>query len=188
MQIRVTVSPEGEAAVETVSLLEDLWHDYRYFLKHAESFASSEEAHAGLMEKRYSRAACVLFMFYLEGVLNNWLSELLVDEEWRKEEFTSIERKLTKVADLVPVDASCLEAFRKAKSIRNALAHLKPGNDLELWDALSVDSLRDAEAKIIFWLDAVEKDLGSSRHPNTKKESRALREALGAGGGEHTDD
>jgi hypothetical protein len=179
MEIRVTISG-GRAQVETISMLEDLWHDFGFFKSQALRFEHQDAtANDRLVAKRYQRAALLTLIFYLEGVLNQWLKELLAEAEWSAIERKCLELKIAKIQERVPAVSEGLPEIAETKRIRNALAHLKPGGDLELYDKINRELLESTEASVMTWLDGMERVLGVPRHPNTESESKELRDALG---------
>ena len=180
MEIRVTIDG-SRAQVETISILEDLWHDFEFFKSNAlrldQSDAPTSER---LLAKRYQRAALLTLIFYLEGVVNHWLKELLADAEWKAvERKWCLELKIDKIQERLAAASEGAPEITEAKKIRNALVHLKPGSDLELYDKINVDLLEATERRIVTWLQATERALGIPRHPDTEADSKDLRDALG---------
>jgi len=77
-QLRITIEHKPNGSIESVevlqiSILEDLWHDYLHFKKEARASSS-------FRQKRYLRAAILVFVAYLEGVVNRWYNNWLVDQ------------------------------------------------------------------------------------------------------------
>jgi hypothetical protein len=171
MEITLTIPPNGQSiAVETISILEDLWHDYQFFRGQA-SMLDCPGFKPGdrLVAKRFRRAALLMLHSYREGVANRWLRGLRQDSER-----STIERKR-----LIAAVKARTAAADRLKNIRDDIVHLTPGNDLKLYDEITDELLGEAEASITAWLDEVEVLIGVERHPNTREESRALRQALG---------
>jgi hypothetical protein len=179
MEIRVTIRG-GSARVETISILEDLWHDFEYFKSRAARL-DRPGASAGehLRAKRYRRAAIVMLAFYFEGVVNSWLHALLKREEFHAIERKPLDVKVKRLLDSVGSKGQHALKTSAAKQFRNELAHLKPGRDLELFDKVTKPTLASSESTLVGWLTNMERLLGLSRHPNTEAESRGLRAALG---------
>jgi hypothetical protein len=148
VQIRVVIPRSGEVTVETISILEDLWHDYLFFRSQAAAIEQPEVTADGrLVAKRYRRAALLMLVFYLEGVVNRWLQHLLKEADWPAWEKMPLTMKAKRIEAAINVDASL--GIDKAKSIRNALAHLKPGGDFKLFDSVTDDLLAEVEASVV---------------------------------------
>jgi hypothetical protein len=171
MEITVTIPPDGgPITVETISILEDLWHDYQFFRCRANALdCPGSKPGDRLVAKRFRRAALLMLHFYREGVANRWLKGLRHDSE----------RSAIEKQRLIAAVKSKLSAVDKLKKLRNDIVHLKPGNDLKLYDEITDELLGETEARITAWLDEVEVLIGVERHPNTREESKALRQALG---------
>jgi len=180
MEIRVTIGADGDTTVETISALEDLWHDFQFFKERAIEFddpARTPTEH--LIAKRYRRAALPALLVYLEGVLNNWLAGLLQESNWLKIERKCLELKIGAIQEHLAVGADSKPEVAEAKRLRNTLVHLKPGADGELYDKITQELVDATESSVSAWLTNVERLLGVQRHPNTEAESRELRDALG---------
>jgi hypothetical protein len=54
------------------------------------------------------------------------------------------------------------------KRLRNELVHFKGGNDWNLFNEISLETLLQTENSITLWIDTVEKSIGMSRHPITE--------------------
>lgn len=180
MEIEVLIYPSGDFKVKTVSILEDMWHDYEFFKSQAADLekrpATPDEM---FLVKRYQRAAVLMLVFYFEGVVNHWLKHLLGEPGWLAVERKPLEKKVQCIEESLTPQASTSVDISEAKSIRNALAHLKPGGDLKLFEAVTENLLAESEKAIVSWLLEMEKRIGKERHPDTREASRPLREALG---------
>lgn len=182
MEIRITIPPGGGSfRFETISILEDLWHDYQFFRDRALEIENTTQAPPGeqFIAKRYHRAALVMLVFYLEGVVNRWLQLFVESSEWAEIEKHRLTDKIKRLEKRTPRKPSARPRFTQAKRVRDALAHLKPGGDLEIYDKVNGKLLAETEATITAWLTEMEELLGVARHPNTQEESRPFREALG---------
>jgi hypothetical protein len=180
VQIRILISPSGDSQIETVSILEDLWHDYEFFKSQAANLEQQPTSPDELfLVKRYRRAALLMLVFYLEGVVNQWLKHLLGEPEWLSLERKPLEKKIRCIEERLTPRLNTGVDISEAKSIRDALAHLKPGGDLKLFEAVTETLLAESERAIASWLTEVEGRIGKERHPNTREASRPLREALG---------
>jgi len=180
VEIQVLISPSGDAHIETVSILEDLWHDYEFFKRQAVNLEQRPTAPDELfLVKRYRRAALLMLVFYFEGVVNQWLKYLLGEPEWSTMEKKPLKKKVQCIEERLTPRPNTSVDIEEAKSIRDALAHLKPGGDLKLFEAVTESLLAESEKAIVGWLTEVEGRIGRERHPNTREASRPLREALG---------
>ena len=178
MEIRVTIR-DGNARVETISALEDLWHDFEFFRERAIEFDDPTGTPTDLLiAKRYRRAALLSLLIYVEGVINRWLASLLPEAEWVAIERKHLEFKMDAIQRRLPTGAESRPEVTEAKTLRNTLVHLKPGADGELYDKITQQFLNETERNVSAWLNEVERLLGLERHPNTEEESRVLRQAL----------
>ena len=163
-----------------VSMLEDLWHDFEFFRNEAAARDQPDgSATDRLVAKRYYRAALLLLMFYLEGVANAWLKQLLTSAEFEAIERKCLDLKIRELQKRSGNTSLALPTVGDAKSIRNALAHLKPGHDLELYDTIGPTVLASTEDSIAAWLRSISAALHIEPHPDTESESRSLCNALG---------
>lgn len=170
----------GHARVETISMLEDLWHDFEFFKSESARFQKPQGSVSNqLIAKRHQRAALLMLVFYLEGVLYHWLKQLLPKAGFVSLERKGLEIKVEKIRERAGVTSQPSAAIAELKTIRNALVHLKPGQDLALYDKISPELLESTESSIVTWLEAMGQALGLPRHPNTETESKELRDALG---------
>ncbi len=185
MEIHVTFDTSGTVRVETISILEDLWHDFLHFKARASELQKSA-AFTGnyLLAKRYWRAALLALVCYFEGVVNQWLQLLLTKSQWRKAQQEPLDAKVE------TIHKRCLAkqkpAISEIKRLRNMLVHLKPGKDGALYERIGPQALDAAEAQITEWLTHMEVALCFSRHPDTRAESKLFTKDLGinAPGGE----
>jgi hypothetical protein len=179
MQMRIVVSPDGQTRVETLSTLEDLWHDFLFFKLRGEECDQAFSETDRLTAKRYRRAALLTIIFYFEGVLNRWLRLLLSPEDWQSEERKSLEKKVDLVHTRLPEGVQSKPDIREAKRLRNMLAHLKPGVDIELYESITGELLEETESAIVAWLGEVETSLKLERHPDTRIKSQEFTDKLG---------
>jgi len=181
MEIRVTVAPDGKTEIESISALEDLWHDYLFFRSRAKELDQpSCTTTDGLDSKRYYRAALLALVCYFEGVLNRWLQHLLGEAEWRGVERQCIEKKVDLVDSRAAHGGGPVPDIAAAKGLRNTLVHLKPGADGEVYDKINRELLDETEEQVTRWLTAVEASTQLRRHPDTRAESWKFSDALGA--------
>jgi hypothetical protein len=179
MQIRVTIR-NGSALVETVSVLEDLWHDFVYFKERAGHLNRPKASVSDrLRAKRYQRSAIVMLAFYFEGVVNRWLHLRLPPVDFIAIERKPLDVKIERLIALAGAGRKLNLKADAAKRLRNVLAHLKPGHDLALFDEVTTATVLSSESTLVGWLQEMEQVLGQSRHPHSEAESRSLRSALG---------
>lgn len=168
MEIQILISPSGDATVETVSALEDLWHDYEFFKSQAASLERRATAPNDMfLVKRYRRAALLMLVFYFEGVVNRWLKHLLGCAEWLKVERKPLAKKVRCIEERVMPSLNRSVSIDDAKSIRNALAHLKPGSDLSIFEAVTHSLLAESEKAMASWLTEIERAIGKERYTPT---------------------
>ncbi len=178
-----------------VSTTEDLWHDFLYFKGRTNALTSPIDA---MLRLRYLRGAVSALYAYVEGVVNEWCTELNADpsvgpaalQEYMKrmdcrgaKKPDAIERfnlfirwacpelKCVFVTECVNKRGHAVVNFDGwdfKKDVRDGYAHPKPGRDVTLFKALSVAHLDNLERSATDWLDNVARVLGLSRHPNTR--------------------
>jgi len=172
MQIEVTIGSDGNIAVLTVSTIEDLWHDYQYF-RDAATAASSEEP--AFEQKRFLRAALVLFVAHCAGVVDSWCRKQLPREAENSEQGENwirhqcLEVKCKYLSDRANLAGLQVPEFG-FKRLRNRIVHATDEKDLEIFRALSPSLLREAETDMTEWLDLIGGTLGYERFLSTRKE------------------
>ena len=180
MEIRVTVRRDGDVKIESISALEDLWHDFQFFQEKGNELEHIGTPNDALLAKRYRRAALLALVFYFEGVLNRWLQCVLSVAEWRRVERWPLTSKIDTIHSRLPRGHITKPNIGAARLLRNNLAHLKPGVDGNVYDGISGEILEETASSITAWLSAIETELNLERHPDTRSESQTLRDALGA--------
>jgi len=169
-QIEVTIGPPGDFSVLVVSTLEDLWHDYQHFRNEALKAPSEEPA---FLQKRFLRAALLIFVAHCAGVVDQWCRK-----ELRKEGQDSAQQK--KWFRNKCLEVKCDYLSKRAnltgrapgfefKVLRNRIVHVRNGEDLEVFRSLSPSLLQQAETEMIEWLDLTGGALGYERFPNVAK-------------------
>ncbi len=73
VEIECHINMDGNVRIHVASILYDLWDDFIYFRKEAESVDRNLD---GLRYKRLMRASINAFYSYLDGVLNQWIAKL----------------------------------------------------------------------------------------------------------------
>ena len=181
MQARMTVHG-GHARLEVVSILEDLWDDYIHFRDRASHYERPNLGDRAVFRAaRYRRVALILLMSYLEGVVNAWGRRLVPSARSKSWYGKSLCDKVEILSHATRHNAT-MPGLTEAKELRNQLAHLKPGHDLQLYDSVSSGLLRRIEGDILKWLSRMETVTGLLRHPDTRggaHDFAPLLEALG---------
>src|SRR5262249_11730996 len=157
MMMRFTVAVDGRTQVETISALEDLWHDFQFFkLRSSELDLSANSPADHLIAKRYRRVALLALVFYFEGVFDRWPKQLPPEADWIKKERQCMEKKVKEIQSRLPEGGTAKPEIADAKEIRDMLAHLKPGVDARLYDEITSELLDKTEASVTVWLNFVE--------------------------------
>lgn len=185
MEIKIGVGADGEVEVTAMSMLEDLWHDYLHFKGKAEEAGVNGSRFTC---KRYLRVALVVLLAYLEGVVNQWCARLLkergdsAENQFKYLRHTCLDKKCEFLLRTIrPANAHNPTglSLSTSKELRNQIVHLKPGNDLKLFESISRDLVAETELKIASWLDSVALVLGQERHPSTKHAAQSFGTLIG---------
>jgi hypothetical protein len=172
VEIHVTIAPNADTTIETISILEDLWHDYLFF---RDSAAVAPDLHT---RKRFERAAFLSLMAYAEGVVNEWLSKRTPAHRWPSVERKRADEKVTLLMKHAPGVVG--QPVRKAtRNLRNSLVHLDPSRNAKIYREVSPDLLAKSESTLLSWIAKMEVALGVERHPDTRKIGRDLADKLG---------
>jgi hypothetical protein len=178
VSVVITIGPDLKGMQIThISILEDLWHDYLYFKKQAESVSREVEL---FRHQRYLRAALLVLIAYLEGVANRWLRSVLKEQGKAEPEINrfikskSLEDKCKFLTDEAAKKNSAVNTpfLSDIKKLRNDLVHLKLGSNLKIFEGLTLMTLAETERIIDVWLSNVGKALGKERHPDTRSMGR----------------
>lgn len=179
MEIRILSDPQGNTRIETISALEDLWHDYVFFRDQAvELGKSASSATNQLIARRFSRAALLFLLCYFEGVVNSWLRETLGETIWLLHERKPLDAKVRELKKQL-ASRPGKPKLKEPKKLRDMLAHLKPGDDGTVHDQINSQVLSAAEKQIVRWFTTVEEVSSLRRHPDTRAESRRFTSDLG---------
>src|ERR1700733_6305799 len=156
-QIKVTVDKKGNATILAMNILEDLLHDFQYFLKEAKAH-SAATPETMFLHKRFHSAALLILFAYTEGVTNRWLSATLEQRndgaKFKKLQSDSLDKKVAPLSDLAP--AVTKPNLGTAKNVRNLLVHFKPGRDGEAFDAVTLPLVEEAAETIEDWMKEME--------------------------------
>jgi len=172
LDVIITIGENGSATIETVSILEDLWHDYLYFRD------TAIKATDLLPRKRFERAALMALIAYAEGVVNQWLCERTDPAKWSKTEKKRAYEKVTLLMQHAP-RVRRVPVEEATRTLRNALVHLDSSRNATVYQEISLTLLRRTEDELLVWLDEMEKALGAKRHPDTKVIGRSIASDLG---------
>ncbi|MFH0728116.1 MAG: hypothetical protein V2B19_17465 [Pseudomonadota bacterium] len=150
--IRITVSPGGNLEISAVSVIEDLFHDYEFFMGLANKAENEMDA------KRFLRAACFSLNAWIEGTVNS-LYEIRcrrddISEKNRKKSFhdkcCELETKYLNEDKGKYLNDSVRNGLR---TLRNELTHFSKGDNFLVWDNLSVPNLEHQKQHFSLWLN-----------------------------------
>jgi hypothetical protein len=168
MEITVTIDKKGNSTVLAMNTLEDLRHDFQYFLKEAKTHPAVKPE-TMFLHKRFLRAALLILFAYAEGVTNRWLFAMLEQRKeganFEKLQFASLDKKVALLSGLEPVATK--PNLETAKKVRNLLVHFKPGRDGEAFDSVTLPLVEEAAETIEEWMEEMESSLGLPRFPDT---------------------
>lgn len=68
----VTIFSNGDMDILKESLQEDLWRDYQFFCKKADSHRHKQSPKASLLVRRYERTAIITLFTFFSTVLDSW--------------------------------------------------------------------------------------------------------------------
>lgn len=176
MNTKIIIKKDGSVEILTISILEDLWHDYSYFKVHATESSKKEEEL--FIMKRNQRAALMFLFAFFEGVVNRWLRYVNSDI------FELIERKpinykCEKLVELLSDNKRSIPKINKAKKLRNDIVHLEEKREKYLYEKLNQNILDSTENSIMNWLNIMEEVVGIPKFENSKKADEALLSGLG---------
>lgn len=178
MQIKVTIDKKGNSTVLAVNTLEDLRHDFQYFLQEAKTHPAVNPE-TMFLHKRFLRAALLVLFAYAEGVTNRWLFAMLKrshdGDKFEKLQFDSLDKKVAHLSDFGATATK--PNLGTAKKVRNLLVHFKPGRDGEAFDAVTLPPVEEAAETIEEWMAEMESSLGFPRYPNTDEIMAKLAES-----------
>lgn len=186
-QFEITIGTDGTILFTAYCLRTDSWHDYREFLAEAQAALSEGNVRKA---NRLLRAAIVCFFSHLEGVVNHIEDCVTITAVHRGRRLCDRTRNISleakKRARIPHVE------FRLGKHLRDLIAH--PGIDIDfsdresstrleqddVFERLSVQTLRGLESKVVPWLDAVCVALNVERFTDTEARCRKIAELLGS--------
>jgi hypothetical protein len=177
--IQITFNADGEITIHGISMLEELWDDYHFFKQQALETSPQDNL---ILYKRYVRAALLALFNYLEGILNKWVVELEPSTNLRSLQTVdkisivskNIRKKLKQDKSVGWLEIS------KTKYLRNAISHLKPGEDqFAMFQSLISESFFNDADRIIKWIEITKNVLGLETHPNMGKSISDFANELG---------
>lgn len=174
----VKVLDDGIVSIETVSILEDLLHDYEYYLLKSQQLAAEKNPENKLLIKRYQRAAFLFMMSYFEGVVNCWIRESVNRKKWNKLSRLSSVKKIEELMLLLSLD-SVGPIEETIRSLRNNLVHFNKGKDKVLYKGITNDIILSTQDDINNWFKFIESKTGKKRHPITEDISKNYFNSLG---------
>ncbi len=169
---RTLLIKDGAATLGVYCLKTDNWNDYLAFMDDAE-VATKE---GGVRDvNRFLRAALTCLFSHVEGVVNDVYEQHLIPKKGQS---------LCERAQAVALAARApIPHFRLEKQLRDLVVHpgiTKPFSDPrsrkgrlhqdDVFERLSIDTLRRLEQRISPWLDAVCRALKVDRFTDTKHE------------------
>lgn len=172
-KIRFTISEGGHIKQQTISILEDLLHDYQYSIEQALLY--KEEVDKEFLSKRYERMAFISLVTYLDGVINRWLKITLDEAEWKKISHKSTSEKFEELDKLFELKKKKVFLISIDRYLRNELIHFADEKDFKIYDGINATRIMQLATRIDSWLDKVEKIIGIPRHINTKKLANELK-------------
>jgi hypothetical protein len=147
---------------------EDLWLDYIHFRDEATKFSADESC---LLQKRFLRAALVMFVSHCAATVDRWCRAELAREgksEVEQQEWLRY-RCLEKRCAYLYGRARRVKVRRpdfSFKVLRNQVVHAHAGDDLEVFERLTPSLLSGAESEMVKWFDAIGTALGYKRLPD----------------------
>jgi hypothetical protein len=176
--IRVEIK-KGTIHIAALSIIEDLFIDYEYFIEMASKTKDEIE------KKRFLRAACLTLNAYIEGSINSLLEihllsigtdEKTIDKKLRYDKFYKKCDYLEKT--YLPKELALPKSVREdLRTLRNHLMHFK-GENLIIWDALSKDNIQNQKAFFFEWLRGLHRHMKVT-NLNTNDEIDMIRLLLG---------
>jgi hypothetical protein len=184
-EFELTINTDGTILFTAYCLRTDSWHDYRAFLAEAEASLTEDNTRKA---NRLLRAALVCFFSHLEGVVNHIESRVSIPAVQQGNRLCDRTRNIGQEArkrGRVPH-----VEFRLGKHLRDLVAHPGIGIDFsdresstvlgqeDVFERLSVQTLRGLEGKVVPWLDAVCAALKVERFTDTEARCRKIAELL----------
>ena len=183
---RTIVVKNGTATMGVYCLKTDSWNDYLAFVNDAEA-ASKQGRFRDV--NRFLRAALTCLFSHVEGVVNDIFEQKSIPGNRQ-----SLCEKALAIASVARRYAAIpFVNFRLEKQMRDLVAH--PGitkafsdpsskktrlDQNEVFERLSIDTLRGLEQRISPWLDAVCSALKVDRYTDTKREIEKCMPVLSA--------
>lgn len=168
------IDKEGNIHEFAISLLEDMWHDYLYFMEQANHY---KDGKSDFLTRRYLRVSLLTLIVYAEAVINRWCHIIKTKQNEPPEkikEFIRYKPLLAKskyvTEEVIKIDPSVkgLQLF-SVKELRNEMVHFKPGNDLRIFVGISMEVVKAAEQELTDWMGTIEASMHLNRHPNTEE-------------------
>lgn len=152
VELKINIEGDKIKKLEAISLIEDLRHDYEYFIDMA------SEAKNIIEEKRFLRAAYLTLNAYIEASINHLYTINLIDQGKTMDFIKRQLKKKNYFQKCTEIENNYLQKNilsddekKELREIRNKLVHFK-GEDLKVWDQLSLDKLKPQKDKHEFWL------------------------------------
>lgn len=169
--IRTVCKTSGEVEILTVSILEDLWHDYLHFKKKAIETAKDDSP---FIKRRYTRAAMVFLFAYFDAVVNSWWEFYqLLSGKNKANKRKSFYNKFEYLNSLAKANISTVDV-QKLKRIRNKVVHFEIGYDLFVFDEAGLTKLLESEKLVLRWIKEVGNKLNLLPMIDTTKLGRKM--------------
>lgn len=165
--IRIRIADGGIVKQETVSILEDLFHDYEHFVDLITELKQNDSESDVFLIKRYERTAFILLITYFEGVINRWLKSSLTEEQWKEISNKNTPTKIDRLIKNFRVEES--DPIIAERVIRNKLIHLDEKNNMQIYDQINLAFIKRTEQNINHWMEFMETRIGIPRHIDTRK-------------------
>lgn len=181
MLVRVEVDASGEPEVLVLNAVEDLKHDYDYFIRQAKKTPANARK-TMFFHQRWLRAALFFLLAYVDAEVNRFIHQMLKKRRagflFSRIERDPLERKLDLLHEVVRTDVERLN-IKVAKEIRNLWVHSKPESEARAFERLTLDVIVQAADEFQRWVADMENALRLKRHADSKKTALVFSRALG---------
>jgi hypothetical protein len=165
------------STIMTIDLLEDYWFDFMLFRMDAQAANRNQDR---LRTQRFLRAGLFSFLNYLTGLANRWQDgEESPSTSVQESASTKLADRLADLAERYQGTAPPLEDLEELSTLASRCANLKPSDEVDLFQSMSIDQVEAAELRIANWLDGFTKDSGLLGRCDTRSVGRSHASALG---------
>jgi len=181
----ITIKGDGFGGfkIEALSLSDDSWQDYKYFLKTAKKSDKDGEIRK---KNRELRAGLLCLFAHLEAVVN-YIYDVKNDELKSFKNQESLDKRTKHIGEIIKSKKIRLPYinFKEGKKMRNIIAHpdgkTKKGNEIDsrkIFNDLNVETLEELGLMIKDWLDVVCDYFKIARMMDSKKQVGNISEIL----------